>query len=102
MLRPNLEGEAYCRATTHTRNELMSRTFQYTPRRIVTTDDQQDVARNTQRRRPPDVLELNGCRMHRLWQTDSVPAALPIEHDVTAEGLPPATSHFSWDAFLHR
>ncbi|MGB1877516.1 MAG: hypothetical protein ACPHGY_11465 [Rhodospirillaceae bacterium] len=36
---------------------------------------------------PEDVLILNGARMVRLWQTDDVPATIPIHEDVTYDGL---------------
>ena len=36
---------------------------------------------------PEDILILNGCRMVRLWQTDSVPAQVPATSDATVPAL---------------
>lgn len=77
----------------------MSDTFMIEPRRVLTTDDADDRPRVLADATPPDTLELNGCRMHRLWQTDAVPASLPVVEDVTAHGLPPLPETFAGTRF---
>ncbi|MDX2223301.1 MAG: cupin domain-containing protein [Rhodospirillaceae bacterium] len=48
---------------------------------------------------PEDILILNGCRMVRLWQTDSVPATVPARADRTQGGLGPMPREFRGTRF---
>ena len=73
--------------------------FQWTTRRIVTADSRTGRSRIINDAEPKDVLILNGCRMTRLWQTDEVPAELPVKEDPTEAGLPRLTPDFAGTRF---
>jgi quercetin dioxygenase-like cupin family protein len=48
---------------------------------------------------PQDVLILNGCRMVRLWQTETVPTTVPARTDVTVPGLERMPQQFNGTRF---
>jgi len=61
--------------------------FVHTTRRVLTVEDETGTSIVLEDGEPEDVLILNGARMVRLWQTDEVPAEIPIRTDVTDPGL---------------
>lgn len=67
---------------------MRSTPFSFISRRVVTATDG-SVAADSE---PHDVLTLNGCRVVRLWQTERVPAALPVapEQAMSAVGAMPS------------
>jgi len=61
--------------------------FVHTTRRVLTVEGEDGVSYVMEDGEPEDVLYLNGARMVRLWQTDEVPAQIPIRDDVTDPGF---------------
>ena len=61
--------------------------FVHKTRRVLTVEDDEGTSFVLEDGEPDDVLILNGARMVRLWQTDEVPADIPVRADVTDGGL---------------
>lgn len=61
--------------------------FVHTTRRVLTVEGEDGTSFVMDDGEPEDVLILNGARMVRLWQTDDVPATIPVQKDVTDDGL---------------
>lgn len=61
--------------------------FVHTTRRVLTVEGEDGKSYVMEDGEPEDVLILNGARMVRLWQTDDVPARIPVREDVTDDGL---------------
>lgn len=73
--------------------------FVHTTRRVLTVEDETGTSFVLEDGEPEDVLILNGARMVRLWQTDDVPAEIPVQIDVTDPGLGRLPKKFSGTRF---
>ena len=73
--------------------------FVHTTRRVLTIEGKEGTSFVMEDGEPEDVLILNGARMVRLWQTDDVPAQIPIREDVTDPGLGRLPRKFSGTRF---
>lgn len=73
--------------------------FVHTTRRVLTVEDETGTSFVLEDGEPEDVLILNGARMVRLWQTDEVPAQIPVRTDVTDPGLGRLPKKFSGTRF---
>jgi len=73
--------------------------FSWTTRRLVTAQGRNGRSRIIKDGEPGDILELNGCRMTRLWQTEAVPSELPFSEDPTEKGLGRLTASFAGTRF---
>lgn len=73
--------------------------FVHTTRRVLTVEDEGGTSFVLEDGEPEDVLILNGARMVRLWQTDDVPAEIPVRTDVTDPGLGRLPKKFSGTRF---
>lgn len=73
--------------------------FVHTTRRVLTIEDDTGTSIVLEDGEPEDVLILNGARMVRLWQTDDVPAEIPVRADVTDPGLGRLPKKFSGTRF---
>lgn len=73
--------------------------FVHTTRRVLTVEDESGTSFVLEDGEPEDVLILNGARMVRLWQTDDVPAEIPVRTDVTDPGLGRLPKKFSGTRF---
>ena len=73
--------------------------FLHTTRRVLTVEGTDGTSFVLEDGEPEDVLILNGARMVRLWQTDDVPAQIPIRDDVTDPGLGRLPKKFSGTRF---
>ncbi|MDG2319567.1 MAG: hypothetical protein P8L79_04850 [Rhodospirillaceae bacterium] len=61
--------------------------FAHTTRRALTAEGEDGTPFAMADGEPEDVLILNGERMVRLWQTDDVPAQIPVRDSVTDYGI---------------
>lgn len=76
-----------------------SEPFKVKVRRVLTSVNAEGKSCVMADGEPGDVLILNGCRMVRLWQTETVPADIPAKGDVTEAGLPRLSPGFAGTRF---
>ena len=76
-----------------------SNPFVHHTRRVLTAEGEDGKSFVIEDGEPEDVLILNGARMVRLWQTDEVPAEIPIRTDVTDPGLGSLPKQFEGTRF---
>jgi mannose-6-phosphate isomerase-like protein (cupin superfamily) len=79
--------------------DLPETPFVHTTRRVLTVEGEDGKSYVMEDSEPEDVLLLNGARMVRLWQTDEVPARIPVREDVTDPGLGRLSATFAGTRF---
>ena len=73
--------------------------FTFEARRVLTSTNAAGKSYVLADGESDDSFVLNGCRMVRLWQTNAVPATVPVTEDLAVKGFGPMPRPFDGTRF---